>query len=134
MAGRNDCRLISNHLRQSDTDKSDWCAFTGAERFAGSVINRRLVSLVQGSGVWSPTIPGFVIAPEAVTLLCGYSADASTQHGGSACPAAADGQSHWCEPPGCCLYGDGGCAWRPEMLDQLMAQQSKARAPALTAT
>ena len=59
----------------------DWCYWIGNHsRFAGSVINRQLPLL------WDTKLPGFVVAPAAVSLRCAFSADSSTQHVGDTCP------------------------------------------------
>jgi hypothetical protein len=103
---------------------TDWCYhltdYGRQPRFSGTITNRQL------PGLWDPSLAGFVINPVAVRLKCCYSADASTmgrrlgdrrrEEGNDGCPGA------WCELPRS-PFGDGGCKWRADQLDQAMLQQ-----------
>lgn len=100
--------------------EGDWCHFM-SDRFAGSIINAGL------PGLYSEGLHGFVVAPAAVRLRCGWSADGSSQGPGNPCPSAESGR-RWCTPDAsgtrdCCRYGDGGCAWRESQLGEAMTQQ-----------
>ena len=113
---------------------TDWCYWlVGASpRFSATVTNALT------PGLWDAGLAGFVIDSDAVAIRCAYSGDASSQGGGSGCPAGADDgiaavstnetsadgkfvPLQWCTARS--PSGDGGCAWRPEQLIDAMSQQ-----------
>lgn len=86
---------------------SDWCSWLvgRAARFEASVVNR------QSPWLWDATLPGFVVAPEAVSIRCAYSGDASTQGATSGCPRGAkfDTRPREAQTPGAAAAArDGG--------------------------
>lgn len=87
--------------------------------------------------LYSDSLGGFILSPEAGAMLCAYFADGSTQNAGASCikgldplvtepsPDCVPGCSRNGLPPSWCheLIDYGGCAWPPSSLERMMVQQ-----------
>ena len=148
-------RIIDHLTDTEDWEHGPWLPSKDprrADRFSGSVINRRAPAIFMGKN--GRGVPGFVLsAPLAhAGLLCGFSHDAGTvmaqceppglspscTPGCMGASRATRNVSHWCDTPSPCHgLGDechkpsGGryslptCPWPPEKLSQLMANQER---------
>lgn len=105
---------------------SAWCEHL-ADRMPASLVNRHAPRLYAG-GEWRG---GFVMRPDAATVLCAYHADGSTQdklcspRGVSAdcvpgCPTG-HASAHWCAS-----QDDWQCAWRADQIDEALRQGANA--------
>ena len=143
-------RMIDHLTDTEDWENAPWLPSKNprlADRFSGSLINRRAPAIFMGKG--GRGLPGFIISPAAAqaSLMCDFTHDAGTVRaqcdppglsatcspGCMGASAMTRGVSHWCDSPRPChgLEADcqresGGrysyptCPWPAEKLGEVM--------------
>ena len=146
-------RIIDHLTDMDDWEDGAWLPSKNpnrADRFSGSVINRRVPFIFMGKH--GRGAPGFVLSSAAAyaSLFCGFTHDTGTvmaqchppglsyncSPGCMGASMASRNTSHWCDSPdpchglgGECHVATGGrysyptCPWPSEKLDQLMAMK-----------